>query len=676
MQRPLLTTTRRLLSCLPLAMTAVSIPSAAVLAGDYRIERIASGLNQPNYITQAPGDPANILYYVERVQPPTDGSYSIQAFNEVNHMGKVVRYDTNTGTKTTVLDLYDQKVFQDTGLQSVAFSPDFQTNGKMYVVTSEYVGTQAFGSNGTGTQPVPLDRVREYTVNTASPSAASTVLNQTIIRYSNNVGNNHTINWAGFDPTATGDARNYLYISTGDSSFGNNYNGGISPTGRPSQNPTDVRGKILRVEVGGSDAYPADNNKNFAIPASNPIPAYNAAHPGAPLNGLEEVYITGMRNAYRASFDRANGDLYMGDVGENLLEEVDFLRAGTNSGATGPADFGWPQLEGTAASGIGGAPHTSINPFTGVTSINPIRQYPHSGGSAVIGGYVYRGPIVGLQGRYFYADFVPGTVNALDFDPNTPPASFNGANGMVTDFTTLLNSLVFDASDANYTATGAGAPFGLDHVVSFGEDSAGNMYVVDFGGTAGDAGFSNATGEYPAGGLGEIFRFVLNGDLDRNNVRNAADIDALARSEPGAVGVRSRLYDLNNDNNVNPTPNSAGSDLDYFVHTLLHTEYGDANLDHAIDFDDLVILAQNYNASGIDIGWADADFDSNFVVDFGDLVQLAQHYNFANAGIVDGAGSEFAADWALAQNLVPEPASVLTLTGIAVTGIRRQRVTR
>ena len=90
----------------------------------------------------------------------------------------------------------------------------------------------------------------------------------------------------GFNPGATGDARNHLYISTGDGSFGNSYNGGNSPTGRPSQNPNDVQGKLLRVDVSGADAYTLNALRNYAVPAENPIPTYNAAHPSAPIAGL------------------------------------------------------------------------------------------------------------------------------------------------------------------------------------------------------------------------------------------------------------------------------------------------------------------------------------------------------------------------------------------------------
>ena len=456
---------------------------SVALAQDYRIERIASGLNQPTYVTQAPGDPANILYFTERT------SNTIGGFGPVNDMGKVWRYDVDTRAKTLVLDLSTRDVINDDGLQTIAFSPDFNTPGaptyrKMYVASAEYPNPG-----------VARNRVEEYTM-TPSGTFGSP---RTILQYNNNTQNNHTVNWVGFDPNAAGEARSHLYISAGDGSFGNAYNGGNSPTGRPSQNPADVRGKLLRVDVSGPDAYPADNLKNFAIPPTNPIPRFNAANPTAPINGLGEIYLTGLRNVSRMSFDRANSDLYMGDVGEVAREELSFMKAGSYESGP-PVDYGWPQIEGTINSNISGAPHTSTNPFTGATSLKPIQQFNHvAGGNAIIGGYVYRGPVESLKGQYFYADFVPGRVWQLGFDRDTDPSLYNGNNGSLQEITALWNSLVVDPNDPSYTPA-IGALFGIDHLVSFGEDNAGNLYIVDFGhGT----GFQ---GQYPGAGLGEIFR--------------------------------------------------------------------------------------------------------------------------------------------------------------------------
>jgi hypothetical protein len=182
---------------------------------------------------------------------------------------------------------------------------------------------------------------------------------------------------------------------------------------------------------------------------------------------------------------------------------VNFLKADSYAQPRLPADYGWPQLEATHNSTVSGAPHTTTNPFTGVLSYYPIREFGRGfGGAAAIGGYVYRGPIAELQGRYFYADFVASRLWMLDFDRNTDPTAFNGTNGIVTDLRFLWNLLVVDPSDANYRGdTNITTLNGLDHIVSFGEDNDGNLYLVDFGYGSG------FEGQYRAG-AGEIFKVV------------------------------------------------------------------------------------------------------------------------------------------------------------------------
>ncbi|MBC7784789.1 MAG: PQQ-dependent sugar dehydrogenase [Burkholderiales bacterium] len=461
-------------------LLAIGLIAPTALAQDYRIERIASGLNQPTFITQAPGDPANILYYAERTESANAG------FNTANQMGKIIRYDVNTRTKTTVLNLNARSVIQDTGLQNFAFSPDFNA-----------VGTPGFGkmyvSSATNAANA-INRVEEYTV-----SGNSASLTRTILQYNNSsTGKNHTVNWIGFNPAATGPARHYLHISTGD--------GNAGQTSRPSQNPTDIQGKMLRVDVSPGDSYGADANKNFLIPANNPIPSYNAANPGAPVAGLGEVYMTGLRNISRASFDRNNGDLYLGDVGENSVEELDFIKSGSTTASGLPIDLGWPKREGMNNGWT--SPFQTTNTITGVASTNPIRQFGHTtGGNAIIGGYRYRGPVPSLQDKFFYGDFVPFKTFMLDFNRDTLPAAFNGANGTLTEMTALWESLVMDPSDPNYTLANAGALFGIDHISSFGEDNAGNLYIVDFGHNVPE--LSNFNNQYPGPGKGEIFRITL-----------------------------------------------------------------------------------------------------------------------------------------------------------------------
>ena len=249
------------------ALGLTSLFTNSTIAQSYRLERIASGLNQPTYVTQAPGDPANILYYTERTQN------AIPGFGATNIMGRVWRYDVDTRTKTLVLDLSSRSVTNDTGLQTIAFHPDFNTPatagfGKLYVSSSQSGATRPESCRGVQRRSQrphanlrrQLHRVRCSNIRTMRRT-------------------NHTIDWVGFDPTAVGDGAQLSLHQHGRRLVRQQLQRRNLAHGPASQNPNDVAGKMLRVDVAGADAYPADPLKNFAIPASNPIPTYNAAHP-------------------------------------------------------------------------------------------------------------------------------------------------------------------------------------------------------------------------------------------------------------------------------------------------------------------------------------------------------------------------------------------------------------
>jgi hypothetical protein len=264
----------------------------------------------------------------------------------------------------------------------------------------------------------------------------------------------------------------------------------------------------------------------------------------------------------------------MGDVGEVFVEEVSYLKAGSNANGP-PVDYGWPQREGTFGSNVSGAPESLVNPFTGVTALEPLQQFMHDGGGeAVIGGYVYRGPIAELQGKFFYSDFVTtGNANQiwmLEFDRNTPVANYNGNNGTRTDVSALWQSLVFDPTDPTYAPNSTtGSSAGLDHIVSFGEDNAGNLYLVDFGNGAG------FNGQYPAAGLGEIFRIVpvvqITVTVDRDtggmvfsndtgaitDVRGYTLVSAAGSLEPNAITPITGRLDASPTGNGSIDPNNA-----------------------------------------------------------------------------------------------------------------------
>lgn len=211
----------------------------------------------------------------------------------------------------------------------------------------------------------------------------------------------------------------YLYLSVGDGG------GGGDPNGN-GQNVNTLLGKMIRIDV------ETGNPTTYTVPANNPFVG---------VAGADEIWAYGLRNPWRYSFDRLTGDLLIGDVGQNAWEEVDFQAAGF----TGGANYGWNTLEGnhcySPASGC-------VQP---VNYVPPVAEYSHSFGCSVTGGYVYRGATYpSMYGYYFFADYCSGRI-----------WSMQNLGGIW--ITTQLEN----------------APFNIS---SFGEDEAGNLYVVDLSG--------------------------------------------------------------------------------------------------------------------------------------------------------------------------------------------------
>jgi glucose/sorbosone dehydrogenase/hemolysin type calcium-binding protein/VCBS repeat protein len=192
-------------------------------------------------------------------------------------------------------------------------------------------------------------------------------------------------------------------------------------------------GKILRLDVSGvPDGLPPDPlNPHYAVPADNPF----VNQPGA-----DEIFAYGLRNPWRDSFDRATGDFYIADVGQNVWEEIDIGQIGAN--------YGWNVREGP-------------DPYSGAAAtgpvVDPISFYNHSVGHSITGGYVYRGEGEALQGQYFFADFVDNKIFTLRFDASSNLwVPTEQTAHITTDFGTINNPS------------------------SFGEDARGNLYIVKF----------------------------------------------------------------------------------------------------------------------------------------------------------------------------------------------------
>ena len=357
-----------------------------------------------------------------------------------NTVGDIVRYNKTTGVTSPYFNVPGSLV-QDGGLLGMTFHPDFQTNGLVYV-TSLIGGT---------------NKLEEYQVPGGGTAGGTPALRRTLLQYAN-PRTQHTIDWVGFKPGALGAERNVLYVTAGDGGVqADSSNGTWVNNG---QDPTTVMGKMLRlnVDINATDAYLGDNTKNFAIPADNPF--VNDA-----TGKLKEILHTGFRNPSRASFDRQTGDLYIGDVGLNTKEEIDFVR--NDASFLASRDFGWGSARdvATPVAGVGG-------PSPG--SINPIFEVAQETFQSITGGFVYRGPVAELHGKYIFGDFNTSRIFALNFDRDTDPARFNGFTAGISnvqDMTPFINGLI--------AANGGGGP--ITGLVSFGEDNAGNLYIVSMG---------------------------------------------------------------------------------------------------------------------------------------------------------------------------------------------------
>jgi|GEM_PF-5781645 len=159
----------------------------------------------------------------------------------------------------------------------------------------------------------------------------------------------------------------------------------------------------------------------------------------------------------------------------------------------------------------------------------------------------------------------------------------------------------------------------------------------------------------------------LPGDFDLDSDLDANDIDELFSAPSGPISPGYFLFDLNEDGSIINSPNSPGSDADYWVRDLSSTEYGDVNLDRQVDFSDLLVVAQNYGSTTG--GWANGNFNGVDGVNFNDLLLIAQGYGF---GTINLNVSSFAQDWALAQSSIPEPTTLLMALS-CIPMLRRKR---
>jgi len=300
--------------------------------------------------------------------------------------------------------------------------------------------------------------IRRY-LRSSNPNRADSNSEQVLLTIPQ-FASNHNGGWIGFGPDG------YLYMSSGDGGGGNDPE-------RNGQDLTTLLGAILRIDING-DGFPNDDTRNYRIPSSNPF--INTS-----VNGVAarpEIWAYGLRNPWRPSFDRLTGDLFIADVGQGAREEVNFQLASSQGGE----NYGWRLREGEIATPSVGGSRPADNR-------DPIYTYRRSGsefaGRSITGGYRYRGPASELVGNYFFADFNNGRIWSL------VPRE-RGFSGL----TFWSDRLAADQGQVN-------------NVASFGEDAAGNLYVVDFD--------------------GDLFKFISPNQTppSTNNISNQAVIPAV-----------------------------------------------------------------------------------------------------------------------------------------------------
>jgi glucose/arabinose dehydrogenase len=400
------------------------------------VEAVASGLNAPNDLTSV-GD--GRLFIVEQG-------------------GRIRLVKNNALLATPFLDLSTRLVAlnaggDERGLLGLAFHPGFSDPASpgyrtFYTYTSEPVAGVA---DFTVPNPVAFNHqsvVAEWQASAVNPDLADPATRREVLRI-DEPQSNHNGGKLAFRP-----GEPYLYISLGDGGASNDVGNGHTVGLGNGQDLTNVLGKILRLDpldpaltAGSPD--PTSANGQYRVPATNPfINSGTAVH---------EIYAYGLRNPFRFSFDATTGRLIVGDVGQNNIEEVDFIEAGKN--------YGWNRKEGSFLFDPSNGSITP-DPSPDPALTEPVLEYTHGDGEAIIGGFVSRGPgIPALDGKYVFGDFVGNAGHGRLFY-----SDFSGG---------LIQEL--NVGDPGTTFPG--------FIKGFGKDDNGELYALgDTGGPLDNAG--------------------------------------------------------------------------------------------------------------------------------------------------------------------------------------------
>ena len=352
---------------LSLSSSPTSASKTDVVWPDIELAEYINGLNQPVHISHA-GDGSGRLFVVE--QP-----------------GRIRIVENDTLQSTPFLDITDRVHYSgEQGLLSVAFPPDYETNGQFYV----------YYTNKNSDNQVSRFTVSEN-ADFVDPNSETLILN-----IAHPGRDNHNGGQIAFGPDG------YLYVGPGDG-------GGTGDPDDNGQDPTSLLGKILRIDVEFMTPTPSDAPYRMHMPivfgSMDPKPTYRipADNPFVDTPGYrDEIWALGLRNPWRFSFDSGTGDLYIADVGQFSYEEIDFQPTSSNGGE----NYGWHIMEGA---------HCYDSPTCDMSGLTlPVAEYAHTPDCSITGGHVYRGnQNTSMQGFYFFGDYCTGRIWAMIKDTGT-----------------------------------------------------------------------------------------------------------------------------------------------------------------------------------------------------------------------------------------------------------------
>lgn len=413
------------------------------------------GLVAPNWGTAAPGDRRHLFV--------------------TDTVGKLWALDTKTGSNSLVLDVSGLLVqdlgraipslpgYDERGLLGVAFHPRYQRNGLLYTFTSEPHDPAVpadFPLSGLAPGQTPHHRnvVSEWRV--ADPRAAEPRVSgaRRVLLRIDHPQLNHNGGALNFGRDGL------LYIALGDGGNANDQDktGGHNPATGNGQDRATVLGKILRIDPGRSGSP----NGQYGIPRSNPFAtrASQGGTAGCADGVCDEIWAYGFRNPYRFSFDAGTGLLIVGDVGQNKIEEVDVVKKGGNYGWRYKEGRYFFQPNGTDGSGRGFVSDQNCLGVPTAGLIDPVAQYDHDEGLAIVGGFLYRGKsLPALRGHYVFGDYAK---------------EFAAANGRLFHFKgNNLGKTHPAPRGISEVRLQGDVPVGLS-VFGFGQDAQGELYLL------------------------------------------------------------------------------------------------------------------------------------------------------------------------------------------------------